>query len=46
LRENGGFLARPWAARDAAEAIASLIEEREVRPGRRARGWPVAPSRS
>jgi len=47
LRENGGFLARPWAARDGAEAIVSLIEEREARAYRRSsRAWPVAPSRS
>ena len=46
LRENGVILARPWAARDAAEAIASLIEEREMRSSRRAKSWPVAPSHS
>ncbi|MBK6880678.1 MAG: glycosyltransferase [Elusimicrobia bacterium] len=41
LRENGRALARPWAARDAAEAIVSLMEER--RPARsRAEGHPVA----
>ncbi|MBK8575052.1 MAG: hypothetical protein IPN90_05010 [Elusimicrobia bacterium] len=46
LRENGVILARPWAARDAAEAIATLIEKREAPPARRARVWPVSPSRS
>jgi processive 1,2-diacylglycerol beta-glucosyltransferase len=47
LRENGGFLARPWAARDAAGAIAALIEEREAHAGRRTpRTWPVSSSRS
>jgi processive 1,2-diacylglycerol beta-glucosyltransferase len=47
LKENGGILARPWAARDAAEAIASLIERREARGVRRtARAVPVSVSRA
>lgn len=37
LRENALRLARPRAARDAAEAIVRLIEERDGRSGRRAR---------
>ncbi len=48
LRENGGLLARPWAARDAAEAIASLAAQNVSFSARRfaGRSWPVSPSRS
>lgn len=37
LRENGLRLARPWAARDAADAIVRLIDERASRGHRRVR---------
>jgi processive 1,2-diacylglycerol beta-glucosyltransferase len=47
LREKGEGLARPWAAREAAEAIASLIEERERRGARRSdRMATLSPTRS